>query len=380
MRIGFNGRYVQKTLSGIEYYLLNLISELGRVDRDNEYFIFINRNEFENGHAAGVLSESGANVRVSGWPSGSRLSRLIWDYMALGADLRRERIDLFHGPSFSVPLVKTCPCVVTVHDMAFRHTPESYTHLNRYYFKVLLPSATRKSRAIITDSINSKKDIVEMLPVDADKVHVVYPGVDPDFKIPGNGAEGVEKKYKIGGPFILTVSGLITPRKNLDTLIRAYNRLKKSDGFDRRLVVVGKEAWSYRGVFELVEKLGLQKDVLFTGPVPKEDLIGLYSAAELFAFPSLYEGFGFPVLEAMAIGTPVVCSDVSSLPELAGDACLLINPLSEEELAAAIAKVAGDKSLSQAMSIAGKERSKKFTWRRAAERTLEVYRQAVADA
>lgn len=380
MRIGFNGRYVQKTLSGIEYYLLNLVSGLSEIDRSNEYFIFLNRQAFTDESARSHLDKTGVNIRVSDRFSGSRLSRLSWDYATLGRDLNREKIDLFHGPSFSVPLVKTCPSVVTIHDMAFRHTPESYTRLNRYYFKVLLPLVVKKVAAIITDSQSSKRDIVNLLSVPEEKVSVVYPGVSPEFRdIRGDeSGDRVRCKYKTGKSFIFNVSGLITPRKNLDTLIKAYARLKDTGLIDRKLVIVGRAAWNYGGVFDLVSRLRLDNDVIFTGSVPKEDLVELYNSADLSVFPSLYEGFGFPVIESMSCGTPVVCSNTSSLPELAGEACRLVDPTDDEGLSEAISEILSDTDLRDDMSRRGLVRAKGFDWKETAKRTLEVYRQAVA--
>lgn len=381
MRIGFNGRYIQKTLSGIEYYLLNLVQSLARIDKANEYFLFLNRQPFVDIEAGNYLTDSSIQLRISRWPSKTRLARLSWDYAALNSDLLKEKIDIFHGPSFSIPLIKTCPSVVTVHDLAFIHQPDSYTRLNRYYFKFLLPQVVSRADLIITDSYSSKEDIINYLAVAEDKIKVIYPGINPNFKLVDDKLclQRVRLRYKIYKSFILNVSGLITPRKNLNTLIRAFSRLRRTGKTDLQLVIVGEKGWFFADIFRLISRLKLENDVIFTGPIPLDDLVALYNAAELFVFPSQYEGFGFPVLEAMSCGAPVICSNVSSLPELAGDAGKLVDPANHEELATSIEIVLGDKSLRDKMAASGLSRTRLFSWGRTAKQTLKAYKQVIGD-
>ncbi|MCL5292423.1 MAG: glycosyltransferase family 4 protein [Actinobacteria bacterium] len=376
MRIGFNGRYLQKTPSGIELYLLNLIDALIGMDSGNEFFVFINSQPFESIEMKDRLDRSGAKIYPTKWPSGSRVSRLIWDYAVLGKELGKERIDLFHGPSFSMPLTKVCPSVVTVHDLAFRYFPDSYTPINRYYFKVLLPAVVRRVDMIVTDSESSKLDIVESFPIPDEKVAVVYPGIGPDFKVTDDADRlaDVHRRLGISREYILNVSGLITPRKNLTALFKSYSELRRTRAVDHQLVIVGSAGWSYSKIFEMVDELDLREDVIFTGSVSTDDLVAIYNGADLLVFPSWYEGFGFPVLEAMACGTPVVASNISSLPEIGGDACVLVDPADEDELADGIASLLRDGGLRNRLIGSGLHRAKSFSWSETARRTLEVYK------
>lgn len=381
MRVGFNARYLQKTPSGIEYYLLNLVNALTKIDADNEYFLFLNRRPFENSEMKDHLMGVGAKIYLSKWPSGSRLSRLVWDYAALKSDLKKKRIEILHGPAFSIPLVKVCPCVVTVHDLAFLYSPESYTRINRYYLKTMLPLVIKRADMIITVSESSKRDIARSYSVPDAKISVICPGIDRAFRViddPTALAE-VKRKYGIAGRFILNVSGLITPRKNLTTLLKSFSELRRRKIIDHRLVIVGKPGWSYSQIFEMITRLNLSKDVIFTGSVPAEDLVALYNAAELFIFPSWYEGFGFPALEAMACGTPVVASNNSSLPEIVGDAGLLVDPSGKEALSEAIGNALGDKALREDLIRKGLIRARLFDWEQTALKTLSVYKQVTGD-
>lgn len=369
-------------MSGIEYYLLNLITTLTKIDRVNEYYVFLNKQPFVDEKIEAHLIGGDARINVSRWPSGSRIGRLSWDYLALERDIGKANIDVFHGPSFSIPLAKACPSVVTVHDLSWHYFPDSITRLTRLYFKALLPLVTRKADLIITDSKSSKVDIVERLSVPDEKVVVVYPGVSGAFRQVEDLARArkVKERYGIANDFILNVSGLITPRKNLKTLFKSYADLREKKAIDQQLVVVGTPAWSYKEIFQTVRDLDLERDIVFTGSVPLEDLVDLYNVADLFVFPSLYEGFGFPVLEAMACGTVVVTSNTSSLPELAGDAGILIDPLDAEELSAAIHGALEDQVKRKQMVVAGLKRVEQFSWEVAAEQMLGVYKSVVTAA
>jgi len=381
VRIGFNGRYLQKTMSGIEYYLLNLIKNLPEIDPNNEYCIFFNNNPFVNEGIKSLLEKSNIMIYTSNLPSKSRPSRLLWDYLTIKSDLQKVNIDIFHGPSFSVPLIKTCPSVVTIHDLAWIYRPKSYTRSNRYYFKLLLPLVVKRANHIVTNSFSSKKDITNLLKVPENKISVVYPGVSPVFKKIGDTEKlnYVRQKYGITRNFIINVSGLITPRKNLINLIEAYAKLLRSHKIEDQLVIVGTPAWSYTKIFETAKRLNLTNDLIFTGTVPIDELVCLYNAAELNVFPSKYEGFGFPIVESMACGTPSVASNISSIPELLGDAGLLFRPDNQENLAEAIDKVLNDKNLSQKYVTKGLSRVSKFNWEITARQTLNVYEQVICE-
>jgi len=242
------------------------------------------------------------------------------------------------------------------------------------YLRTLLPKSIKNADMIIAVSENTKKDIINCFNISSDKIQVVYEGVDDFFKIINDKGrlEQVRKKYNISKDFILNVS-MITPRKNLITLIKAFKLLRDSKNIKCQLVIAGGKGWWYEDVFKTVSALRLEDEVIFTGYVPDEDLLYLYNAATLFAYPSLYEGFGLPILEAMSCGCPVVASNVSSIPEVCEDAALMINPKDVEELSQAMYKLIIEGSLRQMLIKKGLERVKQFSWRKTAEQTLEIY-------
>jgi glycosyltransferase involved in cell wall biosynthesis len=371
MKIGINARYLQKPQTGIESYLLNLILNLKKIDNENEYVLFFGNDE----PIPKIILDKKFNYHISKIPTNSQILRIIWEHLYLPLVIKKEKIDVFHEPSFIAPLIKKCPTVITIYDLAYLHFPHCYTYRNRIYLKALLSRSIKNADMVIAISKNTKKDIIDYFSISSDKVQVIYGGVDGFFHITNDKQklEQVRKKYNITKNFILNVS-LITPRKNLITLINAFKGLRKDRNIDCQLVITGGKGWLYEDVFKTVSALGLEDEVIFTGYVPDEDLLYLYNAATLFAYPSLYEGFGLPILEAMACGCPVGASNTSSIPEVCGDAALLISPCDIEELSHAIYKLITDNSLRQMLIKKGLEQVKKFSWKKTAEETLAVYK------
>jgi glycosyltransferase involved in cell wall biosynthesis len=238
--------------------------------------------------------------------------------------------------------------------------------------RTLLPHVARRAASIVTVSKSAQNDIVRYLRVPKSKVHVVMNAVSPAFKpIAAQGRLEVCARYGLNVPYVLYV-GTIEPRKNLVRLIQAFAKFKAS-GQPHKLVLVGQQGWQCEPIYAEVEKQGLQSEAIFTGYVPFDDLPALYSAAESMAFPSLYEGFGLPVLESMACGTPVITSASSSLAEVAGSAALLVNPFSVDEIAEALYTIHSDSLLAERLSVKGHERATHFTWDKAARATLALY-------
>jgi glycosyltransferase involved in cell wall biosynthesis len=240
----------------------------------------------------------------------------------------------------------------------------------------MMPRFLRAADAVIAVSECTKRDAIRFYRIPEEKITVIYEGVNPRFRPASPEAiAAVRARYGLPERFILYV-GTIEPRKNLTTLLEAFHHLLAT--YDLRLVIVGKKGWLYERFFRRLRELGLENRVLFTGYVPDEDLPAIYSAADLFVFPSLYEGFGLPVLEAMACGTPVICSNTSSLPEVAGDAALLVDPTDARALTGAMEQVLTNERLWATLRAKGMERARGFTWEKAAYRTWEVYQQVIS--
>lgn len=288
-------------------------------------------------------------------------------------------VELFHATEHLLPPLRHIPCVLTVHDMIFRLFPEHQKRLNYWYLNATMPLYCRRADAIITVSQSSKRDIVESYGLDPAKITVIYEAASSEF-VPAAPSLVAEARSRYGLPerFLLHV-GTIEPRKNLVRLIEALEDLSRG-GLRIPLVVVGAKGWLYDAFFARLEESGLSRDVLFPGYVPQADLPILYSAATAAVTPSVYEGFGLPVLEAMACGTPVVCSNASSLPEVGGEAAEYFDPYDVADMSESIRRVWDSHELRLLMGQRGLEQAAGFSWKRAAQRTLAVYYEALGEA
>jgi glycosyltransferase involved in cell wall biosynthesis len=303
--------------------------------------------------------------------------RILWEQLVQPVATRRIGADLLHAMAFAGPLLPSCPFVVTVYDLSFMHYPEAFRPWNRWYLRYFTALSARRARRVIAISESTKQDVVRMLGVAPERVDVAYCGVDKIFRplTPGQVAR-FRVDRALPDRFILFL-GTLEPRKNVHKLIRAYSRLHTVEPSIPKLVVAGGKGWYYDQIFAEVESLGLTDQVIFPGYVVHEELPLWYNAAELFVYPSRFEGFGLPVLEAMACGRPVITSDVASLPEVAGDAALLVSPDDETQLAEAMQCALSDQALRQQMIIKGQVRAASFTWARTARHTLRAYSRAL---
>src|SRR5687767_2737787 len=364
MRVGFEASALQGCKSGVGYYTENLLSSIMRTAPEHDYVLFTNREM--NGSWRRLGNERLYDRRH--FPV-----RALWMQAVLPGSLRDVRPDVCHFTNYLAPLSCDCPQIVTIYDMTVFITPR-YHHFKKLVLdRTLIPRVARRADAIITVSNSARYDILRHLKVPREKVKVIAGGVSSHFRPVDDQAQldAVRSKYGLHQPFILYV-GTIEPRKNLTRLIQAFSDLKKS-GLPHKLVIVGQQGWQVGPIFAEVERLGLAKDVLFTGYVPLEELPALYSLCESMAFPSLYEGFGLPVLEAMACGAAVVTSRSSSLIEVAGEAALLVNPLSVDEIADSLRRLHRDPDLRAELRQHGIARSSQFTWEAAARSTLDLY-------
>lgn len=302
-----------------------------------------------------------------------RLITLLAHLAQVGMDNRFPGVDLFHATEHLLPKLKHIPAVFTLHDLIFRFDPASHKLLNRIYLGLMAPQFLRAAQAIIAVSECTKRDAVRLYNVPPEKICVIYEGVDPRFKpiADADKLAAVRLKYNLPERFILHV-GTIEPRKNLPRLFEALQlstfHLPPSTG---HLVLAGKKGWLTAKTFERAKELG--ESVIFAGYVADEDLPALYNLADLLVMPSVYEGFGLPVLEAMACGTPVACSNVSSLPEIAGDAALLFDPRDVRSIAQALERGLTDFELRAELRARGLARAARFTWGEAARRTRQLY-------
>lgn len=305
----------------------------------------------------------------------SGLRRLYWENFSLPRLLAAENYDLLHNPrNLGVPYRAQCPVVVTIHDVIPMVFAQEYlpTLKQRLLYKAMLHQAVHRSDFILTDSVYSADEICRFFPQAAKKIEVVLLAGDPDFCMRDDkDASDAEIDALLGGnPYILTIGGS-EPRKNNRRLVRAFRSLASSERRGHKLVIVG---GPWRGLDLRTELGAVSSDVMFTGGVSKDLLIRLYNRATVFVFPSLYEGFGLPVLEAMGCGTPVICSHSSSLPEVAGEATIMIDPVDEAAMAAAMQRVLASASLRQELSTSGLAQCRKFSWDKAVGQTYEVYR------
>jgi glycosyltransferase involved in cell wall biosynthesis len=302
------------------------------------------------------------------------LIRILWEQAVLPFQLVKEGIDLVHSLAFVQPLFNPCPGVVTIYDLSFLLFPEGFNPWKRLYLRFMAPYSARSSQRVIALSQSTKSDLTRLLGIPQEKIEVIPCGVDPRFR-PLNGTLISQFRQRRGLPerMILFV-GTIEQRKNVRLLLEAYAQIKKD--IPHALVLAGAKGWGAEGVFAQAERLGLT-DLIFAGYVEQEELPLWYNAADLLAYLSLYEGFGLPPLEAMASGTPVVTSNISSLPEVVGDAGVLVDPQDAEVIARAMLKVLRDRGLQEEMRKRGLERAKRFTWQGAAEETVRVYEEAM---
>jgi glycosyltransferase involved in cell wall biosynthesis len=372
MRIAFDATSIPRLMAGAGVYTDNLIRALARVDADNEYVVFAKGDAFD------ALARERPSFRVVHVGVRFRAARLAWEQLVLPAQLRAQSIDVLHSPHHTTPLFTTgCRRVVTFHDLTFFILPERYPRSRLLYFRSISWATAKAAAMLICPSQAVREDIVRILHAPPGKVRPIAEAAAPAFRVIDDPAvlDRLRYNHLLPDRFILSV-GSLEPGKNRTTLLKAFAELRRR-GVEQKLVVAGQRAWNYGADFRLAEELGLKGNVIFTGYVLPEEMPALYNAADLFVFPSLYEGFGLPVLEAMACGVPVVASNVSSIPEVTGDAALLVDPRDVNALCDAMERILKDADLSASLRQRGLERAATFSWERAARETIEVYAEAL---
>lgn len=361
--------------SGISQYIIQLIREFAQRPDGCRFEIIGYEDE------RSIFVPQSADIPFL--PFGTDLRRpvrnVLWHQISLPSYCRNQAFDVLFLPAGNrrLPLRSPCPTVGTVHDFSSVHVPGKYDRARMFYITRVLPMLVRRLTHVLTVSESSKRDILEYAGVPDHKVTVTPLAADPSIYFPRDprgAAELLSARHALRPPFILYTSRIEHPGKNHVRLIRAFADLRRKDGIPHQLVLAGTDRERAGEVHNEAERSGVAKDILFTGFVATEDLPLFYQAADLFVFPSLYEGFGLPILEAMACGTPVACSGTSSLPEVAGDAAVIFDPRDEASIASAIRSIIAGTALRKDLTARGLEQSRRFSWGRTAAQTLEVIR------
>lgn len=369
MRIGIDARMYSTEFTGIGRYVYELVRHLVEADEKNEYVLFMNQPEYDEFDPPSKRVEK-VLVNAKHYSFAEQL-RYLWI-------LRRAKLDLMHFTHFNAPIFYRRPSVVTIHDLTLSFFPgkKMNSAFYRTAYNLVLKSSVRNAKRVIAVSENTKQDLIDITHVSPAKVEVIYEGVGEEFGPRGNKEEQEEvlKKYSITKDFLL-YTGVWRGHKNLVNLIRAFALLREgTEAFDLQLVITGEEDPYYPEVKRTVKELGLEHHVIYTGMVPEKELIALYQMAKAYIFPSLYEGFGLPPLEAMRCGTPVVASKSSCIPEICGDSnAMFFDPYDPEDMANVVRRLLLDEGMQKDLRECGLKHSLKFSWEDMAEKTLKVY-------
>ncbi len=370
MRIAIDAHSVGAKLGGNETYAINLIEALAEIDQSNQYTLYVTKQS-----AIERFSNRWPNFAVRLTLPHTPLVRIP---LTLSRELRKNPVDLLHV-QYTAPPFAPCPVVATIHDLAFEHLPETFNRRSWMQLRLTVRRTARRAARIITVSEYSRQDIIKTYGIKPDLISVTPEAASPDFKPVGNESElqKIRQRYGLDRDYILSLCS-IQPRKNLVRLIEAYSLLRHShpEGKLPQLVLAGKRAWLDNETMRAAQRDELSADIRFTGYVADEDLNALYSAATCFVYPSYFEGFGLPILEAMKCGTPVIAGDRTSIPEVAGEAALLFDPFDVNSLVEALKRVLDDTQYRATLSERGLKRASEFSWQTTAQLTLAAYQKA----
>jgi glycosyltransferase involved in cell wall biosynthesis len=369
LRIAIDAHSVGAQLGGNESYALNLIEALAQIDSVNEYTLYVT-----TAAAHERFHQRWPNFRVHRTLPHTPLIRIP---LTLSTELRKHPVDVLHV-QFTAPPFCPCPVVVSIHDLSFEHLPQTFNRRSRTQLRLTVRHSARRATRILTLSEHTRRDVIDTYRIAADKVTAIPLAAPSHFGPVADDKElqRVRHIYGIEGDYVLTV-GSIQPRKNLVRLIKAYAALRGAHSSNKcpKLVIVGKCAWLYDETLRALEETDVRDSVVLTGYVPESDLPALYSGALCFVYPSYFEGFGLPPLEAMKCGAPVIVGNATSLPEVVGDAALKVDPFDISAITAAMDQLINNSELRRELSVKGQARAKMFDWNDTARRTLAVYEQ-----
>jgi glycosyltransferase involved in cell wall biosynthesis len=386
MHIGINAQLLSFSQnyrnSGVSRYIRFLLTELAKRPGQHEYTVFVNGRDVVERLDALAAHSSQITYIPSAWSESQPAARISWEQFTLPSLIRQRQIDVLHSPVNVLPerLPSRCAGVVTLHDLAFLRFPQVLTRPKRVYHRIFTVRSIRKASRVIAVSESTKQDAIELVGVAPERVQTVYTCLDAKFsQLPDAEAiDNFREKQGLheGGQGYILYLGTLEPRKNVTTLIEAYARLRTQYQRAEKLVLAGGKGWLYDAIFDRVRQLGLESEVVFPGFVADSEQVLWYAGAAAFAYPSLYEGFGIPVTEALACGTPVVTSNVSSLPEAGANIALTVDPLDVEAMAKALYKALTDVAYRQQCRDMAPSIAQQFSAQRMVEQTIDVYEQA----
>lgn len=355
VRIGVNALYlIPGGVGGTEIYLRELLASLAELDQVNEYLVFTNLET----QSDLVPKQANFHWKPQAVHARFRPARILWEQIILPIEVARYRLDVLFNPGFTAPLFSGCRQVTVFHDLQHKRHPEYFRWFDLPFWRLLLWMAAHRSHKLIAVSDATRSDLLRFYRIPQDRIAVIAHGVEPAFS-------RLDRSHTES--YLLCVSTL-HPHKNLSRLIRAYGRKKR----DFRLILAGLRGFHADPIERLIAEMSLRDAVQITGWVSRDALYSLYQHSRAFVYPSMFEGFGMPVLEALAAGIPVACSDIPPLREVAGEAALFFDPLNEDAIAAGIERVMTDADLRARLAQAGRERARGFTWQKSAEKTLTV--------
>jgi len=356
--------------TGISRYIQNLIYHFGATNPQYRYTAFLGDKRFQ--------STTYCSTYHSLFPTTNPAIRAFGQLFLQPFRNYKQKINLFHATSIVVPITTNCPLIVTIHDLIHEHYGFIPLH-HRLFFNAIIKFSIERSKTVITVSQYVRQDIINRYDISPEKICAIHIGVDHQFaNFSSSNIEIFKIRKGLSEPFILFL-GTIEIRKNIEGLLKSYARWYKREKKIPVLVIGGGMGWQHQKIVQLVEKFGLENMVVFTGYIPQEELPYWYNAATFFVLPSLFEGFGIPILESMACGTPVITSNVTSMPEVAGDAAILVDPTNIEMLAHAMQLVANNPDLRQAMREKGFQQAAKFSWQKTAQETVAIYGKVLND-
>ncbi len=397
MKIGIDCRTILNPgfgeAAGVGHYTYYLVSNLLKLDKKNEYVLFFDNLLSKAAAEEVIAGVSNAQLRFFPFHKYKHYLPFAFSHLLVAGAIEKEKLDVFHSPAYALPLTYRGKSIVTVHDLAIYKNPkwfhEKFLIGQSFSTKTVVPSSLKKANKIIAVSEHTKKDIVEIFKIKPEKVKVIYEGVE-FHDVPGRreGTCGIETeicfedikaKYGLKNNYVLFL-GTIEPRKNIAALAKAFCRLVHEDkefSDKYQLIIAGAKGWKHEKIFKEIEecqdKIKTKNVIKYIGYVPAREKFTLMKDAVCFVFPSFYEGFGLPVLEALSLGVPTITSNKSSLPEIVGQAAVLIDPLKNEEIYDALKKILVDRNLRKEFSEKGVAQAKKFNWRKCAEETLRAY-------
>ena len=355
MKIGIDtSRVTKEHLTGTEYYSIELIKSFARLNETDQFLLYAPKDPRPN---LGYLPNN-FQTKIMPFPK-------LWSQVRLSFEMMTKKPDVLFVPSHLVPIIHPKNTVVTIHDLGFKHFPELYPAKELIYHNWGMNFSVRHAKKIIAVSEYTKKDLLQTYNLDPTKIEVVWSGVDLDRFKPD---DKIKKK-----PYILYI-GRLEEKKNIINMIRAYAFLRKEAQTTHQLVLAGSPGFGYENILREIESLPkeIQKDIIQPGYISESDYIKKLREADIFLFCTNFEGFGFPIIEAMAVGTPVITSNVTSMPEIAGNAALLVNPKNPVQIGAALSKLIHSDSLKKSLILKGRVRSRIFSWDRAGQKTLEI--------